>query len=56
LPCRKINGVGPSQTIVPRLGTIYDDQLFLIPRPALYGGNIPDRRYANFGSFKVVKL
>jgi hypothetical protein len=45
--------VGP---VYPKLGTIYDDQEFLIPRPALYGGNIPDRRYANFGSWKVEKL
>lgn len=40
----------------PKLGTIYDDQQYLIPRPALYGGDIPDRRYVNFGSFKVVKI
>lgn len=40
----------------PKLGTIYDDQQYLIPRPALYGGDIPDRRYVNFGSWKVVKV
>jgi len=47
---------GSYPRVFPKLGTIYEDQTYLIPRPALYGGDIPDRRYANFGSFKVVKI
>lgn len=51
-----VNGVTVAADTKPQLGTIYDDQQFLIPRPALYGGNIPDRRYVNFGSWKAMRV